>query len=81
MPEVFAAVVNGRHCDPEPHVFSDKTAAIDWARREAKCLCRGGDMEEWCEEQDVPGRLFSAKYSCEGDSVWVQAVTIDAEIK
>jgi hypothetical protein len=68
--KVYVAMINDRHTDPEPYVFTNAHAAIDYARREAKEYTNTDHPEDY-EEREVNGWLFYASYSVEGDSVWV----------
>ena len=49
-------------------MFTTADAAIDFARRAAREYNRHADDYE---EAEIAGWLFHARYSCEGDSVWV----------
>lgn len=75
MNTVYVVMVEDRHTDPEPFVFSTAEAAITFARREAHDLSHGDDQ---VEESDIGGWLYYATYSNEGDRVWVIEKTIDA---
>ena len=61
-------MVNDRHTDTDAEVFTTADAAIDFARRAAREYNRHADDYE---EAEIAGWLFHARYSCEGDSVWV----------
>ena len=75
MTTVYVAMIADRHSDVEPGVFSTPEAAIDYARRTAhEFASEPGDVEE----SDVPGWLYHADFSPEGDSVWVVETTVDA---
>lgn len=71
---VYVAMVNDRHTDPEPHVFTTAQAAIDYARATAHQNARPGLPVEY----DIDAWLYHASYSTEGDSVWVLETTMDA---
>lgn len=72
--QVFVAMINDRHSNPEPYVFSTADAAIDFARDEALSRAsRPGDFEE----RAIGGWLYHATYSGEGDSVWVVEKNLD----
>jgi hypothetical protein len=64
---VFVAMQNDRHTDPDAEVFTTAEAAIAYARQQAAEGGRGHGYDE----QPIPGWLFYANYSPEGDSVWV----------
>jgi hypothetical protein len=68
-------MINDRHADPEPYIFSTAEAAITYARETAQDYAsRPGDFKE----QDTPdGWLYYATYSSEGDSVWVLAKELE----
>jgi formylmethanofuran dehydrogenase subunit E-like metal-binding protein len=67
---VYVAMINDRHADPEPTVFTTAEAAIAFARQ--KAIDYAHDPAD-VEYDDIPGWLFHARYSVEGDSVWVIA--------
>ena len=72
--KIFVVMVNDRHCDPEPYLFGTAEAAIGYARTAATEYARTpGDVEE----TPVNGWLFHARYSAEGDSVWVLEKELD----
>jgi hypothetical protein len=73
---VYVAMINDRHADPEPKVFSTAEAAINYARSWAQDhALHPSDFAE----SDVEDWLYYASYSAsEGDSVWVVERTIDA---
>lgn len=73
---IYVVIVNDRHTDPEPHLFSTRELAIENARLQAVANARmPKDIEE---EAEPPGDwLFLATYSVEGDSVWVVAKEVD----
>lgn len=66
--KIYNAIIQDRHTDTKVKPFLDKQMAIDYARSKAKEYCR---RKEDYEEQEIPGWLFYAEYSCEGDCVWV----------
>ncbi len=73
--KLYVVMVNDRHTDPEPNVFSDPSAAVEYARATAKASAR---RDEDFEETPVAGWLYHATYSVEGDSVWVVEKELDA---
>lgn len=72
--EVFIAMITDRHTDPEPYPFSTADAAIEHARQYAHK--HASDPKD-VEEEVVEGWLYYARYSTEGDSVWVLTKTMD----
>jgi hypothetical protein len=69
---VYVVMMADRHADPEPEVFTDRDAAVAYARKFAE------DSGREVEEHDPPpgGWLYYATYSPESDSVWVVAKTL-----
>ena len=65
---VYVVMINDRHSDPGAEVFTYPGDAIVYAKRIAK---EYGSHPDDYEEQDIQGWLFYARYSVEGDSVWV----------
>jgi hypothetical protein len=62
---VYVVMVNDRHRDPEPVLFSTAEAAIGYARERAR---------DWLVEDDAGddlGWLYYATHPSESDSVWV----------
>jgi hypothetical protein len=72
--KLYVAMIEDRHTDPEPFVFSTPEAAVEFARSQAVNGARGGFE---VEEEPIDGWLFYARYSDEGDSVWVIEKTLD----
>lgn len=72
--KLYVAITADRHTAPEPNVFTTAEAAIEFARNEALANARS---EADIEEEPVEGRLFHARYSDEGDSVWVVQKELD----
>jgi hypothetical protein len=66
---IYLAVVNDRHTDTEVEPFTTAEAAIGYARARAAENSADGRYEE----AEIRGWLFYARYSVEGDSVWVVA--------
>jgi hypothetical protein len=73
---VYVVIVNDRHDDPQPHLFSTPDAALEFARTEALRLAR---TEEHIDEEAVDGWLYSAQCGNEGDSVWVIEKELDGD--
>jgi cell division protein YceG involved in septum cleavage len=71
---VYVTMIEDRHSDPEPYVFSTAEAAIAYARACAREYAHSPDD---VQETNVEGWLYSATYSVEGDSVRVVEKTID----
>lgn len=70
---VYIAMINDRHSDPEPHLFATAEAAIEYAKTKAAEYVH---PEDAVEEEQLGGWLYYARYSQEGDSVWVIAKEI-----
>jgi hypothetical protein len=66
--KIYIAMICDRHTDPEAYPFSTAEAAILYARNEAEAYAYDADD---IEEEQVDGWLYHARYSGEGDSVWV----------
>lgn len=72
---VYVVMVDDRHDDPEPFVFTTAEAAIEYARQTAiDSATRPDDVEE---EPAPDGWLYHARYSVEGDAVWVIEKELD----
>lgn len=69
-------MINDRHSDIEPYVFSTPEAAIEFARNTAHELGSGE-----VEEREVRGWLYYATYRGDENSVWVIKKTLDAEVE
>lgn len=76
--DIYVAMVNDRHDDPEPFLFTTAQAAVDFARKYATdSVKRPEDFEE--THVGLPSDwLYSATFSVEGDSVWVLKKATDA---
>lgn len=61
-------MIADRHTDTEAFPFSTAEAAIQFAKDSAEENAR---TEDDIEEEEVEGFIYHARYSCEGDSVWV----------
>ena len=66
--KVYVAMICDRHSDPEPYVFETAVDAIAYARSEA---LEGARTPENVVEEQIDAWLYYARYSPEGDSVWV----------
>lgn len=73
--KIYVAMINDRHTDPEPYMFSTAEAAIEYARR---CAHEYAHQPEDVEEDEIGGWLYYASYSGESDSVWVIEKELDA---
>lgn len=71
---VYVAMINDRHSDPEPYLFSTAAEAIDYARR---CAQEYAYEPASIDETPVDGWLYHARYSEESDVVWVLAKAVD----
>ncbi len=65
--KIYVAMINDRHSDPEPFLFTKREAAIEYARSEAI----SNSWDDQIDEQEIAGWLYYAGYGTEGDSVWV----------
>lgn len=74
MTELFIVVVEDRHADPDPYVFTNRRAAIDFAWSQAHTYALA-DTD--VEVRDVEGYEYFVSYSPESDKVWVKAKTLD----
>ena len=67
---VYVAMINDRHTDPTPYVFSTPAAAIECARGYAEeAAARHGGCQ--VEEESVADWLYYARFCTEGDDVWL----------
>ena len=68
--DLYVVMVNDRHTDPEPWLFSSEDVAMAYARRVAR---------DWLVEQvgGADGWLFHAQHPTEGDAIWVTRKTVD----
>lgn len=71
---IYIAMIHDRHAEPEAYPFSTAEGAIAFAREAAEVNAR--DPQD-IEESAIDGWLFYARYSGEGDSVWVTADELD----
>jgi hypothetical protein len=67
---VYVVMVNDRHRDPEPYVFSTEEEALAYARETAR---------DWLVEYlgGHDGWLYYAQHPSENDNVWVVAKSLD----
>ena len=66
--KIYNVIIKDRHTDTTASPFLDKQESIAFARMKAKEYC---SFPEDYKEETFAGWLFYARYSCEGDSVWV----------
>lgn len=72
--KIYVVMHHDRHAGTEPIVFSTPKAAIEYAGHAARgCATRPDDYQEG----QVEGYLFYARYSPEGDAVWVVEKNLD----
>lgn len=71
--DIYNVLIKDRHGDPEIHNFTDKDAAIAFARTEACESCRF--LEDYKEteydDEDPSNWILLIVYSCEDDYVRV----------
>ncbi len=73
---VYVAMIDERHSDPEPYVFTAADAAITFAREQAYEWARA---PEDVEEEPIKGWLYNVRWSHEGDSAWVVEKVLNEE--
>lgn len=74
---IYVMLIQDRHTDEEVYTFTSSEVAVSEARKKAKELC---DFSEDYEEDDCSkdqSWLFSARYSCNDDSIKVITTTLD----
>lgn len=77
----YVAIWDDRHTDTEVFIFSDKMAAIEWARKMVREYDReGGLSEEMNEAMIHSGWVYYGVYSCEGDNIRVEKCLIDKQV-
>lgn len=83
---LYTAIWNDRHSDTTVHSFSDRDAAIKWAKAKVKeCIeqwpGREDDLdEELTDSMKAGGWIYYGCYSCEGDSIRVVRHELDGEL-
>lgn len=80
--QLAAVLWNDRHSDPSIHLFTEREAAIAWARKKAKEYAReADDFQEIAitPSMENAGWIYCANYSCENDGLRVQMVTVDKD--
>lgn len=73
--KLYIALCKDRHIDEVVRVFDTAEAAVEFCKAFVKS-CRG---ERDLEEKVISGWFYYATYSCEGDSVRVEEVTLNNE--
>lgn len=68
--DLYVVMVNDRHTDPEPHLFTTEDAALGYARETAR-----GWLVEYLGGAD--GWLYYAQHPTESDSIWVLKKMVD----
>jgi len=68
--QIYIAYCNDRHIDPVIRVFKSFKSALEFAKEFVKENAR---FPEDVKEERVAGWLYYCQYSCEGDSVHVEA--------
>ena len=77
----YIAIGSDRHTDTTAHVFSDKMAAIEWARKQAREMDSFGELTEKLNSAMIQdGWVYYGCYSCEVDSIYVVERKIDEEV-
>jgi hypothetical protein len=71
---IFVVIIEDRHSDVEVLAYTGRDDAIKMARKTAKKYCCFEDSYE----EDESAEHFYATYSCEGDSVRVEEVELNA---
>lgn len=73
--KLYLVMVEDRHTDPAAFVFSTPEAAIEDAKRRAREYAYNqADIDE---SNPPDGWLYRARYSVEGDCVWVVERTLN----
>ena len=72
--KIYNVLCQDRHTDTTAEPFIDLERAIKHAKKIANNECR---FPEDYKESNIDGWLFHARYSCEGDCVWITEHNID----
>lgn len=72
--KIFVVMIEDRHTDPDAVLFSTAEAAIDYAREYA---ADNASPIGSVIELPVIAWLYHARYTVEGDSVWVVEREVD----
>ena len=75
---LYAVIWKDRHTDSSAHLFTDKDAAIAWAKAQADENNTSNYQEEW--QSEGSDWLAYFPYNCEGDNLHVVEVEVDAEL-
>ncbi len=75
---VCVVMINNRHDDPKPYVFTDPGRAVEFAKKTAREMASHGAAGQ-CEvdERPVAGFLYHATFCAEGDDLWVVERRVD----
>ena len=72
MTDIYAVLIQDRHCDPEVVLFNDPVDALEFAEEElVKGSCNRPEEITYYNINLAAGDLLHATYSGEGDSVTV----------
>lgn len=78
--KIYLVLFQDRHADPGVYSTADKQKAINYARTQARNLCR--HMEDFDETmydaEREDGWIYRAGYSCENDSISVKEADIES---
>lgn len=80
--KIYVVLWHDRHVDETVHLFTDKDAAVSWARQQAEDNTRPGggpDDDDTAELNDTDWVAYFP-YNVEGDYLRVLAVDVDAEV-
>jgi hypothetical protein len=76
MSDLFLVLIEDRHTDPEPHIFTDREQAIAYARERAGFYDIDPEDDELGEMwHGGEGFFFAIQCTHEGDSIVVFQVT------
>ena len=73
MSKTYIVIWDDRHADVAAYPFDDRARAIDEAKKAAHSAVTHAEdyIEKTFNEEMSGGLIFSATYSCEGDSISV----------
>ena len=74
--ELYALIIEDRHCDVTVDIFTNRDVAIRSAKARAKEYCR---FSEDYKEHTIAGWEFCAAYSCDGNRVRVVKTELNEE--
>ncbi len=80
---LYAVLWTDRHLDAEVQIFSDKNAAIQWAKGMAEESNSNDHVPHINDLPELNDTDYIAyfEYSCEGDNLRVMAVEVDGEVE